>query len=230
MMPEPEDLDHARFVIAHTTIASPPLLPGLRLHLANEVTPLWSLTARDLDQDRVEPPFWAFAWPGGQALARLVLDRPEFVRGRRVLDLGAGCGVAAIAAALAGAAPVVASDIDPLAVAASRLNAQLNGVTLDPTTSDLTRSGEYNFDVILAGDVCYERTMAARIMVWLSAQAAHGVTVLLGDPGRAYLPAGLREIARYAVPTTTEIEDAAVKTAAVYAVSYAASADSSTIT
>lgn len=230
MMPEPRERDHARFVIEHTAIASPTLLPELRLHLASVMTPLWRLTAKGLAENDVEPPFWAFAWPGGQALARLVLDRPELVRGLRVLDLGAGCGVAAVAAALAGAMQVVASDIDKLAVAALALNAELNGVSLDATASDLTLSGDTTFDVILAGDLCYEHDMAARIMAWLAAQAAHGAAVLLGDPGRTYLPEGLTAIARYAVPTTIDIEDAAVKTATVYALTQAASADSSTIT
>lgn len=219
MMPEPGDHDHARFVIENTAIASPPLLPELRLHLASAVTPLWSLTARDLNEHDVPPPFWAFAWPGGQAVARLVLDRPELVRGLRVLDLGAGCGVAAIAASLVGAIQVTAADIDPLAVAALRLNAKLNRVMIEATDSDLTQAADRSFDVILAGDLCYEPDMAQRIVTWLTAQATRGVTVLLGDPGRAYLPAGLRELARYAVPTTTEIEDATVKTAVVYALS-----------
>jgi predicted nicotinamide N-methyase len=229
MMPEPDRRGHARFIAAHTQIASPALLPEIRLYLATEMTPLWRLTARGLDEHDVPPPFWAFAWPGGQALARLVLDRPGLVRGQRVLDLGAGGGVAAIAAALAGAAQVVASDLDALAGAAIMLNAALNGATLTVTEADLVGSSDRAFDVILAGDLCYERAMAQSVIAWLGAQAAHGVSVLLGDPGRAYLPKGLRALATYSVPTSADIEDAPVKIASVYDLSQAASAASSTI-
>ena len=196
------------FIPSHTEIGSPPLVPELRLHLASEVTPLWHATEAFLDRTGLPPPFWAFAWPGGQALARHLLDRPELARGRTVLDFAAGSGIAALAAARAGAARTLASDIDPAACTAMRLNAALNGVDVEIVAEDVTNSVELAADLILAGDVCYERGMAERALDWLRRQAALGATVLLADPGRAYRPHdGLEELARYRVPTSRDLED-----------------------
>jgi predicted nicotinamide N-methyase len=196
------------FVRAQTALAATPLLPEIRLHLATEITPLWQATEAELAVSGLPPPYWAFAWVGGQALARHVLDRPELVRGKRVLDFAAGSGVTGIAAALAGAARVEASELDPLALAALALNAAANGVTIAATGDDLTAEAPKDWDVVLAGDVCYERPMAERVVPWLRRAAAQGALVLLGDPGRAYLPKeGLVEQARYTVPTTRELED-----------------------
>ena len=200
--------DWSDFIPSHTEIGSPPLVPELRLHLASEVTPLWHATEAFLDRTGLPPPFWAFAWPGGQALARHLLDRPELARGRTVLDFAAGSGIAALAAARAGAARALASDIDPAACTAMRLNAALNGVGVDIVAADVTESVDLAADVILAGDVCYERDMAERATAWLKDQARRGATVLLADPGRAYRPQdGLEELARYRVPTSRDLED-----------------------
>ncbi|MCU0946193.1 MAG: 50S ribosomal protein L11 methyltransferase [Rubritepida sp.] len=183
------------------------MVPEIALHLATEITPIWQASEAFLAQAGIEPPFWAFAWPGGQALARAVLDAPEMVRGLRVLDFAAGCGIAAIAAARAGALLVEASEIDPVAAEAIAMNAALNGVAVAALAQDVVGSAA-RWDVILAGDVCYEAPMTAHILPWLRAMAAAGVTVLLADPGRAYLPReGLAAIARHAVPTSLELED-----------------------
>ncbi len=196
------------FIRAHTQRASTPLLPEIELHLATEITPLWQATEAEIAASALPPPYWAFAWVGGQALARHVLDHPAVVRGKRVLDFAAGSGVVGIAAAMAGAAQVEASEIDAFAAAAIELNAAANGVTLLPRVEDLTTGVIGTWEVVLAGYVCYERPMAAHVVTWLSRLADSGTEVLLGDPGRAYLPErGLRELARYTVPTTRELED-----------------------
>jgi predicted nicotinamide N-methyase len=197
----------AAFIRANTVLASPPLVPELRLHLATEITPIWEASEVLLEQAGVPPPYWAFPWAGGQALARFLLDRPDTVRGRRALDFGAGSGLVAIAAARAGAAETIAADIDGFAAAAIALNAAANEVELRCDTRDLI-DGDEGWDVVLAGDVCYERPMADRVTRWLRALAARGATVLLGDPGRSYFPSlGLERLARYDVPTTRELED-----------------------
>lgn len=200
----PADTDS--FIRAHTVPASPPLVPELKLHLATEITPLWQATEAWLAREGIEPPYWAFAWAGGQALARHLLDRPDTVRGKRVLDFGAGSGLVALAAACAGAT-VEAAELDPMAASAIRLNATLNGLTLSVTTGDVIgRDG--GWDVVLAGDMFYERKLAAAALPWLRGLVARGALVLLGDPGRAYLPeTGLAEVAVYTVPTTRELED-----------------------
>ena len=209
----------ARFVHANTTVAVAPLVPEIRLHLATEVTPLWEATEDALARSGLEPPFWAFAWPGGQALARFVLDRPETVRGKRVLDIAAGCGLAAIAAAQAGAAHVTANEIDGFAAAALALNATLNRAGIETTRTDLLAGDGPPCEVVLAGDVCYERPLSARIVPWLRARAAEGALVLLGDPGRAYLPpSGLIALARYDVPTSLELEDRTMRETVVWRV------------
>lgn len=200
----PED-----FVRAHTAVGRAALVPEIALHLASEITPIWQATEEWLKERNIEPPFWAFAWPGGQATARLLLDEPARVAGRRVLDFAAGCGIAAIAAAMAGATVVEAAEIDPLALAAVRINAALNGVTVATPEGDIV-GAPCRWDVILAGDVCYEAPMTAHILPWLRGMAAGGAEVLLADPGRAYLPReGLEALARHTVPTTLELEDRA---------------------
>lgn len=194
------------FIRANTVIARPPLVPEVALHLATEITPIWTATEAWLAETGTEPPFWAFAWPGSQALARQVLDDPPCVAGRRVLDFAAGCGLAAIACAMAGAARVEAAEIDPLATAATMLNAALNGVSVVATCADVVGAA-CRWDLILCGDVCYEAPMTRHILPWLRAMATDA-EVWIADPGRAYVPReGMAEIARYVVPTTMELED-----------------------
>jgi len=211
---QPED-----FIRANTAIAAPPLVPEIRLHLATEITPIWQATEDSLAQGQVPPPFWAFAWAGGQALARYILDHPETVADRDVLDLASGSGMVAIAAALAGARRVTAADIDPFAAAAIMLNTALNGVTLSIETRDLLDRGPAGWTVVTAGDVCYEAPMAQRMLALLRRIAGRDRLALLGDPGRAYLPReGLVELARYEVPTSKELEDREAKEGVVYEV------------
>jgi predicted nicotinamide N-methyase len=206
------------FVRAKTIVGAPPLVPEIRLHLATDVTPLWQATEPELGAMGIEPPFWAFAWAGGQALARYLLDTPAVVRGRRVLDVATGSGLVAIAAARAGAASVDAIDLDPLAVVALELNLALNGVDARARNADAFGGGadEQAADVIVAGDVCYDREMAPAAIAWLRQRAAAGALVLLGDPGRAYLPEGLVEEARYVVPTPDGVESRDVMPGVVY--------------
>ncbi len=197
------------FIRAQTAISEAPLLPGLRLHLATEITPIWQASEAFLRQHGMEPPFWAFAWPGGQALGRAIRDAPAMVQGKRVLDFAAGCGIAGIIAAQCGAALVEAAEIDPLAVAAIGMNAALNGVAITALGEDVVGSA-CRWEVILAGDVCYEAPMTAHILPWLRAMAAAGAEVLVADPGRAYLPReGMQALSSHAVPTSLELEDRA---------------------
>jgi predicted nicotinamide N-methyase len=202
----------------YTRVQDAPFVPEVRLHLATELVPLWQATEWRAASPQ-PPPFWAFAWPGSQALARYVLDQPEIVEARRVLDFGSGSGLAAIAAARAGAAHVVACDADPLAALAQALNAELNGVGFERYTGDALDL-ETDVDVILAGDVCYERDPAARTVTWLRRQAILGRVVLLADPGRHYAPsAGLELLATYDVPTLHELESAPSKRTRLWRVS-----------
>ena len=198
------------FIRAHTRLTPVPHTPEISLHVADEATALWEKTEEELGALGLPPPFWAFAWAGGQALARYILDNPQIVRGKRVLDFAAGSGLVGIAAAKAGAARVESADIDPFALAAMPLNAAANGVTLEPRGTDLIGSRE-DWDVVLAGDICYERDLAARVIAWLEALHRAGTTVLIGDPGRAYLPKMLTRLAEYSVPTTRVLEDAEIK-------------------
>ena len=208
--------DRAAFIRAETRLRPVPHAPEIRLHVADEATPLWQRTEEELGTIGLPPPFWAFAWAGGQALARYVLDRPDLVRGRRVLDVASGSGLVAIAAALAGAAPVEAADIDAFATAAIALNAEANGVAVTPRLEDLVGRDD-GWDAVLAGDIFYERDVAHRIRPWLEALQARGALVLIGDPGRSYLPqADLEEVARYRVPVTRDLEDAEIKLARVW--------------
>jgi predicted nicotinamide N-methyase len=196
------------FVERNTAIAAPPLVPEIRLRLATEITPIWQATEETLARGGLPPPYWAFAWAGGQALARYLLDHPEVVAGRSVLDFGAGSGLVAIAAAKAGAASVLAAEIDHFAAAAIAANAALNEVAIAVTTADVLDTCDPRWEVVTAGDVCYERPMAERVTAWLRDLARRGGLVLLGDPGRTYLPShGMRERARYLVPTSRELED-----------------------
>jgi predicted nicotinamide N-methyase len=201
-------VDPGAFVRRNTAITVPPLVPEIRLYLATEVTPIWLATEETLARSGLPPPFWAFAWAGGQALARYLLDHRAVVAGRSMLDFGAGSGLVAIAAAKAGAAAVLAADIDHFAAAAIAANAALNGVAISVAAEDLLDMVGLRWDVVTAGDVCYEQPMADGVTGWLRMLAARGTLVLLSDPGRAYLPsAGLVERARYVVPTSREIED-----------------------
>ena len=201
-------MDPADFVRRNTAIVAPPLVPEIRLYLATEMTPIWQATEETLARGAVPPPYWAFAWAGGQALARYLLDHPETVLGREVLDIGSGSGIVAIAAAKAGASRVVAAEIDHFAAAAIALNTALNGVTVRIEMRDLLDRAAAGWGVALAGDICYEEPMSSRAMTLLRRIAARGRLALLGDPGRSYLPrSGLVERARYTVSTSRELED-----------------------
>jgi len=204
---EASTADPRAFILTQTVIAAPPLTPEIRLHLATEITPIWEATEANLTQMNLAPPYWAFAWAGGQALTRFLLDHPDWVKGKRVLDFAAGSGLSAIGAAKAGASLVEAAEIDDYAIAAIALNARINDVAINLVREDLVGIAP-RWDVVLAGDVCYERPMAERVIAWFRALASRGVAVLMGDPGRAYLPqSGLVELARYQVPTSLELED-----------------------
>lgn len=209
-------VDRRAFIVAETRLLAVPHVPEIRLHLADEAMELWQRTEEELGEMGLPPPFWAFAWAGGQALARYVLDHPETVRGRAVLDVASGSGLVAIAAAMAGAARVEAADIDPFAAEAAALNAIANGVSLVPRLADLVGRDE-GWDVVLAGDIFYDRDIAASMEAWLRSLEARGVTALIGDPGRSYLPKGrLAEVAAYSVPVTRALEDSEIKQARVW--------------
>jgi len=211
--------DPARFVRENTRANTAPLIPEVTLHLADEMVPLWHLTEAELEATGLAPPFWAFAWAGGQAVTRYILDHPETVAGKRVLDFASGSGLGAIAAMQAGAAHVLASDVDPLACAATTMNAEANGVAVEVTTEDLVGQMDLAVDVILAGDICYEQPLAGQVEAWLKTLARTGKLVLLGDPGRTYLPrSGMEEVATYAVQTTRELEDSDVRRTTVWRV------------
>jgi predicted nicotinamide N-methyase len=204
-------IDRAAFIRANTSLIAPPLIPEIRLHLAHEAVPLWVKTEEEMGELGLPPPFWAFAWAGGQALARYILDTPEIVRGRRIIDLATG---SAIAAMKAGAASALAADIDLFAVEAAYLNATANGVLISVTAANLLDAPAPDCDVILVGDLFYEKTVAAAALAWLRDS---GRPALIGDPGRSYLPKeALEKIAEYAVPVTRDLEDAEIKRTAVW--------------
>jgi predicted nicotinamide N-methyase len=210
--------DPAAFIRANTELIRPPLVPEIALHLASEIVPIWRKTEEELAAEGIPPPFWAFAWAGGQALARWVLDNPEVVRDKRVLDFATGSGVSAIAAMKAGALSVIATDIDEFSIAALALNAKVNDVRVEGSTDDVIGCDD-GWDTVIAGDVCYEREMSARVFDWLKVLARRGATVLVGDPGRNYLPReSMTELAVYDVLTTRELEDREVRRTKVWRV------------
>ena len=215
---QPFGLEAAKSLIRANTRATPvPGLEPLALWQADELTPIWEATEADLERHRMGPPFWAFAWAGGQAVARLLRDDPARVAGRRVLDLACGSGLLAVAARRLGAAEAAANDVDPFCEAAVALNAELNDVSVRWLGGDLFSAGPPAFDVILAGDVFYEQEMARRFLAYLQAARAAGADVLVGDPGRTYFPRdAFRRVAEYDVATTTEIESMTLKTARVW--------------
>ncbi|MEI7712766.1 MAG: 50S ribosomal protein L11 methyltransferase [Rhodospirillales bacterium] len=196
----------ADFIQSNTVLTTSPMVPEIPLWLATEITPIWQATEEWLTSNDTAPPFWAFAWPGSVAMARHILDNPSLVAGRRVLDFAAGCGLAAIACAKAGALSVEAAEIDPIAIAATGLNAVVNGVTVHAPFGDIV-GAENRWDLILCGDICYEAPMTNHIVPWL-ARMAQTAEVWIADPGRTYLPSsGLQPFARYIVPTSLELED-----------------------
>lgn len=205
------------FILENTRLQTPPHTPELELHLADEITPIWKMTEEALAEIGLPPPFWAFAWAGGQALARYILDNPQVVAGKQVVDFASGSGIVGIAAMKAGATHVLAADIDGFCGAALSLNAAANGVDVDFTDANLLDAPPPAADVILAGDICYEKPMADAVMAWLAAARARGTTVLIGDPGRSYFPrSGLTKLAEYQVATTRELEDQEVKKTSVW--------------
>ena len=211
--------DPLSFIRSVTTPQLPPLVPEISLHLATEIVPLWYRTETELGREGVPPPYWAFAWAGGQALARYVLDHAQQIQGATVLDFGSGSGLVAIAAAKAGAAHVLAADIDVFSAAAIALNAADKGVHIEITTDDVIgQAGTWS--LILIGDMCYERPLAERLTAWLKDRAQAGATVLMGDPGRTYFPtSGVEKCATYQVPTTRELEDREIRETSVYRLS-----------
>lgn len=215
---EPLPFDADAFIDRHAPLATAPLVPELRLHLSPTSIPLWEAVESALGRTNTPPPYWAFAWPGGQAVARWVLDHPEVVSGKSVLDFAAGGGLAGLACVKAGASRVVANEIDPLALACIRRNAAANGVELELLGRDVLGADE-GWDVVIAGDVCYERLLAERVDRWRVQLASRGAVVLLGDPGRNYFSAAsLVEVGRYRVPTTRELEDRDVRDTGVFRV------------
>ncbi len=209
--------DPAAFILANTRLQAVPHAPEISLWLADEITPIWRLTEEELGELGLPPPFWAFAWAGGQGLARWLLDTPDEVAGKTVLDFAAGSGLVGIAAMKAGATRVLAADIDPFCGAAVDLNATANDVAISFTDTDLLDAPPPEMDVICAGDVCYEAPMTARVMGWLRQARRQGSRVLIGDPHRTYFRSeGLTFLAEYQVPTTRELEDFAIKRVSVF--------------
>ncbi len=214
-----------RFVLAHTRLKSPALLPEIRLQVGADPTPLWHATKAFVSRHglprarTMDPPYWAYAWAGGQGLARYVLDEPELVRGKAVLDVASGGAVEGIAAAMVGARRVVCADLDPVAEYVARMNAATNGVDIEAITGDATTLDASEFDLIFAGDVFYEASMIAGLFPWLRARARQGMRVLAADPGRTYAPREHTEqVARYLVKTDLILEGRTVRETRVYRV------------
>jgi predicted nicotinamide N-methyase len=216
------DKNREEFIRAETKVSFPPLVPEIRLHLASDSIALWKRTEA-FAKAQLPPPYWAFAWPGGQALARYLLDHPDEVKGTCVLDFGSGSGLTAIAAAKAGASAVCAAEIDPLALAAIEMNAQANGVFIEPLSRDLIgERGRWN--TVLCGDMCYERPLAERLVPWLESLASEGTRVLMGDPGRNYFPgegglSRLKRLVTHTVSTTRDLENKDTRETSVYLLS-----------
>jgi predicted nicotinamide N-methyase len=213
--------DPEGFIRANTALERPAMVPEFLLWLATEYVPIWQATEAWLDEQNVDPPYWAFCWPGGQAVARYLLDNPERVRGKRVIDFAAGSGVSSMAAAHAGALSVVANDIDLLSLVAARLNAGANSLTVETSADDWLAAPDSApvADVVIAGDVCYEREMSVRALAWLRGHANAGRLVLLGDPGRNYFSAqGLEQLARYEIPTSLQLENRGMRETVVWRV------------
>ena len=207
-------IDHAAFIRQHTQLIAVPLVPEIKLHLAHEAIPIWQKTEDELGQMGLPPPFWAFAWAGGQALARYILDHTEIVKGKRVLDLASGSGLVGIAAMKAGAASVLAADIDAFALAAIAINAAANGCDIKTTDKDLLNGAPQDFDVILVGDLFYEKETAQRCMAFLRQSSAD---IVIGDPERSYLPKeSLISVAQYQVPVSRDLEDSEIKKTSVW--------------
>jgi predicted nicotinamide N-methyase len=214
--------DTTAFIHANTAILPVPLVPEISLHIAHESVPLWQKTEEELGAIGLPPPFWAFAWAGGQALARYVLDHPECVKQKSVIDLASGSGLVAIAASKVGASAVLAADIDAFAIASIGMNSIVNGTDhlIKATAEDLLETLPPACDIILVGDLFYEKSLAERVFAWLSAAKQNGTDILIGDPGRSYLPKDkLTKLAEYNVPVTRDLEDAEIKRTAVWTLS-----------
>ena len=210
-------MSKADFIRQNTTVMTPPLVPEVKLHLAHEAVPLWQKTEEELGEMGLPPPFWAFAWAGGQALSRYVLDNSRTVENLKVLDLATGSGLVAIAAARAGSTSIIAADIDEFATTAAEMNAELNQVSLVIKLEDLLHQQPPLADVILVGDLFYEKTLATRCLAWLRQAQEQGAKIFIGDPGRSYLPRDqLEKLAEYNVPVTRDLEDAEIKRTAVW--------------
>ena len=208
--------DPQRFILDNTTIMAPPHVPEIRLHLADEAHDLWLKTEDELQAIGLPPPFWAFAWAGGQGLARYILDHPQTVAGKNVIDFASGSGLVAIAALMAGARAVLAIDIDPWTRTAVELNSRLNSVQITFSTEDIIGS-DIDADLLLAGDVFYDKGFAERLIPWFEALARSGTTIIVGDPGRSYCPRDrMQALATYQVPVTRALEDAEVKKTTVW--------------
>lgn len=205
------------FILANTEKASPPAVPEITLRLATEITPLWQASETFLEQNNVPPPYWAFPWVGGQALTRHLLENPEIAKGKRVLDFAAGSGMSAIAAAKTGAVSAEAAEIDDMACASILLNAADNGVEVSLSQGNVLECPDCPWDVVVAGDVCYEKPMAEAVFAWLRRCAKSGAEVYMADPGRAYLPrTGLMKVGSYTIPCSLELEDRTSRDAVVY--------------
>ena len=215
-----DEADLIEIIQTHTVTGRAPLVPELTVHLATHITPLWEATENILMETDMPPPFWAFTWPGGQALARYILDHPEMVAGKHILDFGAGNGIQAIAAMTAGAASALANDIDPVSLLATRLNAHLNGVKIDTENANLVGKIDPHWDIVIAGDVCYEQHPSDAITKWLRRIAATGIPVLMADPGRSFAPTtGFEELESYEVPVEKALEDKTVMETGVWRMS-----------
>lgn len=212
-----DEIQATAFIRENTRAQAPPLTPEIVLQLASESLPIWLKTEEELGTMNVPPPYWAFAWAGGQALARYVLDNPAAVVGKSIVDIGAGSGLVAIAAARAGARSVLAFDLDPLAVVAISLNAATNGVGVSASSQDVLGGPPPEADVLLVGDLFYERELASRVLALIDEAVHGGAAVLVGDPRRSYFPVErFEQVASYEVPVTRELEDAEIKRTAVW--------------